>query len=76
LGQVNEEIQIVPVEKYHRCAKEAMRREIFADGFADRQTLIDEFVERIPKATLNKLTNKIHPKIGGCPLGENVSGQS
>jgi integrase len=57
-GQINEEVQLVPLEKYHRFAQEAMEREIFPDEFADRQALTDECLERIPKATLDKLTEK------------------
>jgi hypothetical protein len=41
-GQLNEEVQIVPVDKYRRCAQEAMKREVFAEEFADRQALKDE----------------------------------
>ena len=60
--QLSEEVQIVPFEKYHACAKQAMNREVFADEFADRQSLKEEFVERIPKATLVELTSKIQRK--------------
>jgi integrase len=62
-GQLSEEVQIVPFEKYHACAKQAMNREVFADEFADRQSLKEEFVERIPKATLVELKSKIQPKL-------------
>jgi hypothetical protein len=61
-GQLNEAVQIVPMEKFHICAKEAMGREVFSDELADRQSLKEEFSERIPKATLVELTGKIHPK--------------
>jgi integrase len=57
-GQINEEIQLVSSEKYRRFAQVAMAREIFPDEFTDRQALIDECLERVPKATLDKLTNK------------------
>lgn len=62
LGQLNEEVQIVPVEKFHESAKQAMNREVFADEFADRGSLKDEFIARISKATHAELTGKIHPK--------------
>jgi hypothetical protein len=61
-GQINEEVQLVPSEKYYRFAQEAMAREIFPNEFADRQALVDECLERIPKATLDKLTNKFARK--------------
>jgi integrase len=37
-GQLNEEVQIVPLEKYHDCAKQAMNREVFSDELADPQS--------------------------------------
>ena len=58
-GQLSEEVQIVPFEKYHTCAKQAMNREVFPDEFDDRKSLKEEFVERIPKAILSELTSKI-----------------
>jgi integrase len=58
-GQVNEGVQITPLEKFHRCAKQAMNREVFADELADRESLKDEFLARIPKAILIKLNAKI-----------------
>ena len=61
-GQINEEVQLVPSDKYRRFAQEAMAREIFPNEFADRQALIDEFLERIPRATLDKLTGKFARK--------------
>jgi integrase len=61
-GQINEKVQVVPLETYHRFAQNAMEREIFPDEFADRQALIDECLERIPKATLDKLTEKFTRK--------------
>jgi hypothetical protein len=69
-GQINEEVQLVPLEKYHRFAQEAMEREIFPDEFADRHALIDECLERIPKATLDKLTEKFIRKQTGVFLKE------
>jgi site-specific recombinase XerD len=61
-GQLNEAVQIVPLDKFQACAKEAMGREVFSDELADRQSLKEEFSERIPKATLVELTSKIYPK--------------
>jgi hypothetical protein len=61
-GQLNETVQIVPLDKFHACAREAMNREVFPDELADRQSLKEEFSERIPKGTLVELTGKIHPK--------------
>jgi integrase len=61
-GQINEEVQLVPSDKYCRFAQKAMERKIFTDEFADRQALIDECLERIQKATLDKLTNRFARK--------------
>jgi integrase len=61
-GQLNEEVQIIPQDKFHACAKDAMNREVFPDELADRQSLKEEFGERIPEATLVKLMGKIQPK--------------
>jgi hypothetical protein len=47
-GQLNEKVQIVPLDKFHACAKEAMNREVFPDELADRQSLKEEFGERNP----------------------------
>jgi hypothetical protein len=59
-GQLNEEVQIVPPDRFHACAKEAMNREVYPDEFADRESLKEEFIARIPKATHAELTGKIH----------------
>jgi integrase len=61
-GQLNETIQIVPLDKFHVCAKEAMNREVFPDELADRQSLKEEFSERISKAKLVELKNKLRAK--------------
>ncbi len=61
-GQLNETVQIVPLDKFHACAKEAMKREVFPDELADRQALKEEFSERISEATLVELQNKIQAK--------------
>jgi len=65
-GQLNEEVQIVPLDKFHACAKDAMNREVFPDELADRQSLKEEFRERIPEATLVELTGKIQEKRTDC----------
>jgi hypothetical protein len=61
-GQLNETVQIVPLDKFHVCAKEAMNREVFADELGDRESLMEEFIERIPKAAFIALTNKFQKK--------------
>jgi integrase len=58
-GQINEEISIVSFEKYHAYAEKAMGRPIFTHEFGDPQALIDEFVERISKPTLEDILKKI-----------------
>ncbi len=63
-GQLNEAVQIVPLDRFHVCAKEAMNREVFSDELDDRESLKDEFVARIAKATLVELNNKIRTKDG------------
>ncbi len=67
-GQLNEAVQIVPMEKYHACAKTAMSREVFSDEFSDRDALKQEFIARIPKATLVELTGKIRSKLSDSDL--------
>jgi hypothetical protein len=61
-GQLNESVQIVSAEKFHSCAKEAMGREVFQEELEDRETLKKEFIERIPKETLDEITARIHGK--------------
>ena len=63
-GQVNEEIQIVPSEKYHACAQEAMGRVLFKSELSDAQALIDEFLARVPQATAEALLAKIPRRKG------------
>ncbi len=58
-GQLNEPVQIVPLDKFHARAKEAMNREVFVNELADQQSLKEEFSVRIPKATLVELNGKI-----------------
>jgi len=61
-GQLNEDVQIVPLAKCHDCAKQAMNREVFAEEFADRQSLIEELIARIPKTTLAEIKAKLAAK--------------
>ena len=61
-GQLNEEVQIVPLDKYRSCAQEAMKREVFAEELADRQALKDELMERVVRATLDDIAAKIQAK--------------
>jgi len=61
-GQLNEEVQIVPPEKYHSCAKEAMSREVFSDELIDIESIKDEFIARISSTTLVEINGKIQVK--------------
>jgi integrase len=61
-GQLNEDVQIVPLDKFHTCAKEAMNREVFADELTDRDSLKHEFMVRVSKATLIELNGKVQAK--------------
>jgi hypothetical protein len=67
-GQLNENIQIVPVDKFYACAKEAMKREVFPDEFGDRESLKEEFIARIPKPIHVELTSKIDQHDGNEEL--------
>lgn len=58
-GQLNEEAQIVPLEKLLDCAKQAMSREVFSEEFNDKDSLKEEFIERISKSAFAELTSKI-----------------
>jgi hypothetical protein len=58
-GQLNEEIMIVPLEKFLDAAKRAMGREVFKQELADRQALMDELMERVPEATLKAIRAKM-----------------
>src|SRR5476649_2074590 len=61
-GQLNEEAQILPLEKLLDCAKQAMSREVFSEELDDKDSLKEEFIERISKAELVGLTDKIQKK--------------
>jgi hypothetical protein len=61
-GQLSENFQIVSVDNFRACAKEAMGGEVLPHELADWQSLKEAFSERIPKATLAELTGKIQVK--------------
>ncbi len=67
-GQLNEEAQIVPLEKLLDCAKQAMNREVFPEEFDDKDSLKEEFIERISKAAFVELTGKIQKKQAAAVL--------
>ncbi|MBI4658185.1 MAG: site-specific integrase [Verrucomicrobia bacterium] len=67
-GQVNEDVRIVPLEKYHEAAKAAMDREVFPQELDDPQSLLDEFVVRVTANTLDRLSARIPQS--GLPLDE------
>jgi integrase len=58
-GQLNEETMVVPLQTFLEVAKRAMGREVFKQELADRQALMDEFVERVPEATLKAIRAKM-----------------
>jgi hypothetical protein len=58
-GQVNEHVRIVPFEKYFNCAQQAMGRAVFKQELDDAQSLVDEFLARVPEATIKALLVKI-----------------
>jgi len=66
-GQLNEDVQIVPMDKYRSCAQDAMKREVFTEELTDRQALKDELTERVAKATLDEITAKIQAKPASPP---------
>jgi integrase len=61
-GQLHEDVPIIPTEKFLEAATRAMGREVFSQELNDRQSLREEFSERIRKATIVELTGKIRPK--------------
>ena len=58
-GQVNEAVQIVPMEKYIAAATKAMGREVFKSELSDPQALVAEFHERVDQPILKALSTKI-----------------
>ena len=69
-GQVNETVQIVPVEKYVAAAAQAMGREVFKNELSDPQALIAEFLERVPQATSKTLLARIPMNNNSEPLAK------
>ena len=67
-GQLNEETQIVPLEKLLDSAKQAMSREVFSEELDDKDSLKEEFIERISKAEFVGLTGKIQKKQAAAVL--------
>ncbi len=63
-GQVNEAVQIGPIEKYIAPAAQAMGREVFKSELNDPQALVAEFSERVPMSTSQSLSAKIQPRNG------------
>ena len=51
-------------------------REVFAQEFADRQALVDEFMERVPKTTLDEITAKIQAKQAEQPVTAEAAAQA
>ena len=58
-GQANEPVQIVPLPKYLQSAKAAMGREVFEQELSEPQALLDELLERVGIAIIEKLKGKI-----------------
>jgi len=58
-GQLQEQVWIVPIEKFLETAKQAMGRQVFKQEFDDRLALADEFLERTSEATCRDLFAKI-----------------
>jgi hypothetical protein len=58
-GQVNEAVQVVPMEKYIAAAAKAMGREVFKSELGDPSALVAEFQERVNQTTLKALSTKI-----------------
>lgn len=58
-GQVNEAVQIVPMEKYIAASAKAMGREVFKSELSEPQALVAEFLERVSSATPQALIAKI-----------------
>lgn len=77
-GQLNESVQIVALEKFHECARQAMGREVFADELSEREALREEFIARIPKAICGELVCKCGAKESKANLktpNDNLVGQ-
>ena len=59
LGQANEPVQIVPLQKFLASVKAAMGREVFEQELSEPQALLDELQELVGVATIGKLKAKI-----------------
>jgi hypothetical protein len=60
---VNEQVRILPFEKYLEATKAAMDREVFPGELSEPQALIEEFAERIPAETLRRLSSQIQSPV-------------
>ena len=69
-GQVNESVQIVPMEKYFAAAAQAMGREVFKTELNDPQALVAEFLVRIPQITVKALLTRIPIRKDSETLGK------
>lgn len=58
-GQLNEEVMIVPFEKFLEAARRVMARDVLKQELNDRQALADEFMERVPETALNEILARI-----------------
>ena len=61
-GQANEPVAIVPPAKFLEAAKQAMGRDVFESELAKPQALVEELVERVGAATIEKLKAKLLPR--------------
>lgn len=52
----------MPTEKLLEMAKETMGRDVFEQELADRQSLMDELLERVPESKLTDIVAKISAK--------------
>jgi integrase len=60
-GQLNEPMQIVPLQKYLQSAKTAMGREVFEQELNEPHALLEELAVREGSKTIEKLRAKISP---------------
>jgi integrase len=72
-GQLNEQVMIVPMEKFLGTARQAMGRQVLQQEFADRQALMDELVERTPEAMLREVLTKISAQKSEVVAGRNAA---
>jgi hypothetical protein len=57
-GQMNERTSIVPFERLHACAEQAMGRKVFIQELNDTQALKEELLERVSAVKLSELDTK------------------